>query len=293
LDAAGCYGSGVTASSNYVLGQSVHEQERLMFQGRLLRPYTERFFRASGVAPGMRVLDVGSGVGDVALLAADIVGPGGCVVGLDRDAKGLDRARQRTVEQGCSSWVSFQATNVEDFSTTEPFDAVVGRYILFYQPDAAATICHLTRSLKPGGIVAFHEMDFSSENSSDPACELWEDAYWLLREVFRRGGAPPDFGRRIGKVFLNAGLPFPTVVAEAVMGGGRGSFLYPWVANTLLSIAPRMADLGLTQPAGIALDHTLANKLEETVVALGCQITGPIQYGAWTRKPLQVANVAS
>jgi hypothetical protein len=46
-----------------------------------------------------------------------------------------------------------------------------------------------------------------------------------------------------------------------------------------------MAELGLTQPVGIALDQTLAAKLEETVIALGCQITGPIQYGAWTRKP--------
>ena len=41
------------------------------------------------------------------------------------------------------------------------------------------------------------------------------------------------------------------------MGGGRGSFLYPWIANTLLSVVPRMADLGFTPPAGIALDHTL------------------------------------
>ena len=64
-------------ASNYVLGQSVHEYERLMLQARILRPYTEKFFRAAGLAPGMRVLDVGSGMGDVALLSADIVGPGG------------------------------------------------------------------------------------------------------------------------------------------------------------------------------------------------------------------------
>ncbi len=257
-----------------------------MFQARLLRPYTERFFRAAGIAPGMRVLDLGSGVGDVALLAADIVGPSGRVVGLDRDAKGLERARQRTVEQGCSSWVSFQTANLDDFSTAEHFDAVVGRYILFYQPEAAATIRQLTRFLKPGGIVAFHEMDFTNANSSGPPCALWDQAYWLLAEVFRRSGAPPDFGRRVGKTFLDAGLPFPTVVAEAVMGGGRGSFLYPWIANTLLSVLPRMADLGITPPDEIALDQTLAARLEEAVVALGCQITGPMQYGAWTRKPL-------
>jgi ubiquinone/menaquinone biosynthesis C-methylase UbiE len=111
----------MNAPSNYVLGQSTREDERLMLQGRILRPYTEKFFRTAGISPGMRVLDLGFGVGDVALLAADIVGPGGRVVGLDRDANGLERARQRTVEQGCSSWVSFQATNLDDFSTTEQF----------------------------------------------------------------------------------------------------------------------------------------------------------------------------
>jgi SAM-dependent methyltransferase len=275
----------MSTTANYVLGQSVREQERLMFQARLLRPYTEKFFRASGLAHGMRVLDLGSGVGDVALLVADIVGPYGRVVGLDRDAKGLERARQRTVEQGCSSWVSFQATDLDDFSTTEQFDAVVGRFILLYQSDAAATIRRMARFLKPGGIVAFHEMDFTNANPSCPPCAVWDDACWLLAETFRRGGAYPDFGRGVGKAFLDAGLPFPTVVAESVAGGGRGSSLYPWLANTLLIVEARMAALGLTPPAGFTLDHTLADRMEEAAVACGCQITGPIQYGAWTRKP--------
>jgi hypothetical protein len=46
-----------------------------------------------------------------------------------------------------------------------------------------------------------------------------------------------------------------------------------------------MRNLQLTLPPGIALDHTLAGKLEEEVVAIGSQIFGPIRYGAWTRKP--------
>jgi SAM-dependent methyltransferase len=272
--------------SNYVLGQSAHEQERLMLQGRILRPFTERFFRAAGVVVGMRVLDLGSGVGDVALLAADIVGPGGRVIGLDRDAKGLERARQRTVEQGCSSWVSFQATNLDDFSTTEEFDAVVGRCILQYLPDAVATIRLMMRFLKPGGIVAFHEIDFANPRSSFPPCELWDQLMELIPEVFRRAGLPADFGRRLGRTYLDAGLPFPTVVAERGVGGGRGSYLYSYLASTLISLAPRLADLGLSLPPGVVADETLAGRLEEEVVALGCQLTGSTQFGAWARKPL-------
>ncbi len=45
---------------NYVLGNSLGEQERLMLQARVLRPYTERYLRSAGIGPGMRMLDVGS-----------------------------------------------------------------------------------------------------------------------------------------------------------------------------------------------------------------------------------------
>ena len=276
----------MSTPSNYVLGNSVHEYERLMLQARLLRPFTEKYFRTAGGSPGMRVLDLGSGMGDVALLAADIVGPGGRVVGLDRDAVALERARERTVEQGCSSWVSFQATNLEDFATTELFDAVVGRYILLYQPDAGATIRQLAQFLKPGGVVVFHELDFPDPHASDPPCELFDQVYALVGEAFRRAGAPPDFGRRVGKAFVDAGLPFPTIVAENLVGGAPGSYIYPWVANTLISVAPRLKDLGLELPPGVIADHTLAGKVEEAVIEAGSQILAPTQYGAWTRKPL-------
>ena len=97
-----------------------------MLQARMLRPYTEKFFRAAGLAPGMRVLDIGSGMGGVALLSADIVGPGGRVLGIDRDAAALDNARRRAEEQGCSSWVEFQTSNLDEFATTDQFDALVG-----------------------------------------------------------------------------------------------------------------------------------------------------------------------
>src|SRR5262249_52705861 len=134
--------------SNYVLGRSTNEYERLTLQARILRPYTEKFFRAAGVREGMRVLDIGSGVGGGAMLAGDIVGPRGEVLGVDRDEAVLENARQRTVNQGCSSWVTFQAANLDEFASTEQFDALVGRYVLLYLPDAAATVRHLSKCLK-------------------------------------------------------------------------------------------------------------------------------------------------
>jgi hypothetical protein len=153
-----------------------------------------------------------------------------------------------------------------------------------YQFNAAATLRQMMRFLKPGGIVVFHETDFTDPHPSFPPCELRDQVYATVGEVFRRAGLHPDFGRRLGKTHLDAGLPFPAVVAETPVGGERGSYLYPWAAGTLMSLAPRLADLGLSLPPGVVADYSLATKLEEAAVALGCQLIGPAQWGAWTRK---------
>ena len=65
-----------------------------MLQAAILKPITERLLREAGLTPGLRVLDLGCGCGDVAMLAAELVGPNGTVVGIDRSADVLAVARQ-------------------------------------------------------------------------------------------------------------------------------------------------------------------------------------------------------
>jgi len=59
--------------SNYILGWSDAEQDRLIRQAILLAPMTEQLFREAGIGAGQRVLDIGSGIGDVAMMAARLV----------------------------------------------------------------------------------------------------------------------------------------------------------------------------------------------------------------------------
>jgi SAM-dependent methyltransferase len=275
-----------TSASNYMLGYSDHEHERLMPQARVLRPYTDRFFRAAGLQPGMKVLDIGSGMGDVSLLAADIVGPGGKVLGIDRDPIGIERATQRARHQGCGSWTSFQQSNLDEFSTEETFDALVGRFILLYQPDPAATIKRLSRFIKPGGIIVFHEMDFTfTAKPSFPPCAPYDQSCYLIAETTSRLGVPTGMGCRLGKAFVDADLPFPCMASETPVGGGAGSNLFSWIANTAISLSPRFAAVGLTAPEGLPLDASLAEKIEQCAIEQGSQLIGPQQFAAWTRKP--------
>src|SRR5262245_46774583 len=117
------------STPQYALGSSDAEHERLIRQAGCLDPLTERLFREAGIVSGQRVLDIGSGVGDVAMLAARLVGPAGEVVGIERDPRSIARARERVMKAGLFH-VSFMVGDVSETQGGGPYDAVVGRFIL-------------------------------------------------------------------------------------------------------------------------------------------------------------------
>jgi ubiquinone/menaquinone biosynthesis C-methylase UbiE len=101
--------------TTYALGHSSAEIQRLTRQGAMLRPITERLLRNAGIDAGMRVLDLGCGAGDVSMLAAELVGTAGYIVGVDRIQEVLNLARERAQEAGLRQ-ISFVQASVEDFS---------------------------------------------------------------------------------------------------------------------------------------------------------------------------------
>ena len=121
-------------TAQYALGSTDAEHERLIWQAARLAPLTERFFREAGIGPGQRVLDIGSGVGDVAMLAAKLVGPSGEVVGVERDPRSIARARSRVSEAGLHN-VTLTQSDASQVASDRPFDAVVGRFILQFLSD--------------------------------------------------------------------------------------------------------------------------------------------------------------
>jgi len=143
--------------TTYVLSSARAEHARLIRQAAIFDPFTERLFRDAGLGLGQRVLDVGSGVGDVAMLAARLVGPSGTVVAVERDPATLTAARSRAAEAGFGN-VSFIEGDVASITSGQPFDAAVGRLILQYLPDPAAIVRSLAALVHPGGLLAFQDV---------------------------------------------------------------------------------------------------------------------------------------
>jgi ubiquinone/menaquinone biosynthesis C-methylase UbiE len=128
-----------TATNTYVLGDTASERRRLQQQSDLIGGFTRHVFEQAGIAPGMKVLDVGSGAGDVALLLANMVGPAGRIVGIDRNPAILSTAKQRITAAGHAN-VEFVAGDISDTDVAldTDFDAAVGRLVLMYNPDTTA-----------------------------------------------------------------------------------------------------------------------------------------------------------
>ena len=103
------------SETTYALGHSPAEVQRLKSQGAMLRPITERLLRNVGIDAGMRVLDLGCGPGDVSMLAAELIGPEGSIVGIDSNQESLNMAKERAREGGLHH-ISFVQASIEAFS---------------------------------------------------------------------------------------------------------------------------------------------------------------------------------
>ena len=143
--------SGMTESDGYLLGRAASEIDRLRLQAEIYAPHSEHLFALAGVGPGMRVLDIGCGAGDVTMAAARLVGPSGSVIGVDLDADVLELARARAAEAGLGN-VSFVRATLPDVALAEPVDALIGRLVLIHLTDPVDAVRRLTGLVRPGGV---------------------------------------------------------------------------------------------------------------------------------------------
>jgi SAM-dependent methyltransferase len=272
------------SDDEYILGRSDRETRRLILQHRLYGPLTRRVFEAAGIGAGMKVLELGSGAGDVAFLLADLVGPRGRVVGVERNGRILETARARAAAAGWDN-VVFHEGDVRTLALDGDFDAAVGRFLLMYLPDPAAMLRHLSTRVRRGGIVAFHENDFSYPPATFPPTPLNDSLReWLIPKPGAPRGPEVQMGTKLFRAFVEAGLPAPELRMEAPVGGGPDWPGYEYMAETARSLLPALQSLTGVDPAEVDVD-TLADRLRSQVVERHGIHMLPLVIGAWARTP--------
>ena len=267
--------------SHYVPGSDV-ELERLQLQARCVEGLTRRLIRESGIGPGMRVLDLGAGPGDVAFLVAEAVGPTGSVVGVDREERSVALARRRATEAGYSN-VAFAVAGDDSLPADATFDAAIGRFVLIHQRDPAAMIRRAAAVVRPGGVVAFLEPAVHCDGHSLPELELVSAAAGSLKQFMLAALPSPDVAGRMIPCFIDAGLSEPKVLWESVVLGSKDEI---WLRSFMLSyktFLPLMQKFGTVDPR-VGDPDTLAERIMSEAIARRAQsVTGPFA-SAWAVK---------
>ena len=265
--------------SGYQLGSADDELARLELQGRALAQATFMIFDAAGIRPGMRVLDLGCGVGDVAFVAADLVGPDGYVVGVDRSAEALARARIRAGQRGLAQ-VEFFEGDIHDPAPSGPFDAVVERAVLMYVPDPAEVLRRQATVLRAGGLVVPIEIDFTTARAL-PASPLVDQAVAWLTEAFAKSGIPA-IGPQLWAIVQEAGLRPLGMIGIQPHFGPEDPAAVALLEGVIRTAAPLIERTGVATAEEIGVE-TYAQRLKDELQRNPAVHAHPILLSAWAK----------
>lgn len=259
--------------TEYLLGESDDEARRLMLQAAYLAPHTERALRAAGVGPGTSVLDLGCGMGDVALLAAEL---GARVVSVERDPSVAERARQRLA----GTAVEVIVGDIAALALEQRFDVICGRLILMYLRDPAAALRTLVeRNLRPGGGIAMVEYSMGTALAMKQS-ELWHRSLALFCAIIRAAGFHDDLGLQLPRVFLGAGLPMPAI--ETIL----------WTGVREQDIAADMLTAVLKHSIGLGEKLGIARAADLDLPTLPARLRACTRAGDVAIGPIVVSAVA-
>ena len=263
------------SAPTYILGHAPEELRRLELQATALEPLTTRLLHEAGLKQGMSVLDIGTGAGDVALLAGAIVGPSGRVRGIDRNAAALARASARAGDARLD-WITFEEGDFDANVASETYDLVIGRYLLIHQADPAAFVRRAAARVKEGGVIAFLEMaEHHGHRYSAPPVAPYEAAMNALLDAFGQAGADLDVGSRLVSVYAEAGQPEPDLMMDTPAASANSIFP-EWIARTVRATCP--------VPEGLdASWEALADALRTAATATRSQLLAPRNVASWAR----------
>jgi len=267
--------SGVPSREEYLLGSEAAERTRLKEQGALLRSSTVTLLERAGVAPGLRVLDVGCGpLGALALLA-ELVGPDGEVTGLERDPAMLAEARDVCVGLDTISLVAGDATALPFPDAS--FHVTHERLVLANVPDPAAVVAEMARVTRPGGVVALQDTDAGTW-ACEPPHPAWDALYRAVTDARRRMGLDNSCGRHLPALLRDEGLELLGMDACLPLVPGAS------LQGQLLPAAVGSHRVAMAEPDDPAIEIQVAALVEHLrradtfVMNLGI-------FQAWARRP--------
>ena len=200
-------------------------------------------FRRSGIGPGASVIDVGAGPGFATTDLAEIVGPSGKVLALDRSRRFLDVLDDRARRLGLANIEALEQDVAETGFGQGLADASWCRWLLSFASGPRRTVGHIAAALKPGGRAVFHEYaDYGAWRTLPPDPDV-ERFRTLVMQSWRDSGGEPDIALQLPGWLEEEGLEI-VEMRPLIHVIRKGDFIWEWPAAFMASGARRLAELG-------------------------------------------------
>lgn len=231
---------------DYVLGTQDEEIERLGLQHRVWRSRVLDAWRRARIGTGDTIIDIGAGPGFATLDLAEIVGPQGKVVALERSRRFLDQLSADAARRGISNIDPLEHDVSEAGFGEGVADAIWCRWLLCFVADPRRTTSHIARALKPGGRAVFHEyVDYGAWQMMPPNKDI-DRFRTLVMQSWRDAGGEPDIGLRLPNWLQEEGLEI-VEMRPLVDIVGPTDFIWTWPAAFIASNAKRLHELGYVE----------------------------------------------
>lgn len=194
-----------TSSGAYPLGGTEAEKLRLLEQSNTYKPLACRLLDQIGIQSGWRTVDIGCGPIGILDLLSDRVGPRGSVVGLEREPRFVEMAREEISRRGLSNVRVVEADALNTGLERGSFDLVHERLVLINVRAREALLSEMVSLLRPGGTIILEDVDNVSW-LCQPAHPSWDVLLRAFHTAFHNGGGDAFIGRRLPELLRGAGV---------------------------------------------------------------------------------------
>jgi len=228
---------------DYVLGTHDEEILRLGLQHRVWRPVVLKCWQEAGVTTGRRVLDVGAGPGYATVDLAEIVGPTGEVVALERSNKFVGAAKEACRVRSITHAQIYEADLMTDDVPSGPYDFAWCRWVICFVSDPSLAVKKIAGSLKQGGLAIFHEYGHYTTWRFAPQRPVMKQFKKHVIESWRASGGEPDIGADLPPLLAQNGFVLRSVKPH-IFCIRPNDYMWQWPATFIESYPSRLRELG-------------------------------------------------
>ena len=233
----------VTEQTAYVLGTHDEEIDRLGLQHRVWRPMMLDAWSKAGITVGSRVVDFGCGPGFATLDLAEVVGPNGTVLGIERSERFLQHCKAALDARALSNVKLVNADLTNEIVFGSEYDAAWCRWVASFVPELNQLVHHIHTSLRSGGVAVFHEYVNYSTWESIPHSPGIASFAAEVGTSWRASGGEPDIAAALIPKLLASGFKI-TETKPLVYAVNPRDYMWQWPHSFVHTNLSRLVEIG-------------------------------------------------